>query len=126
MSKQKNFGEASESRFLLDQIADKWTIVVLSAISPKPAKFNEVRLAAVGIAHDALTMCLRRLERNGLITKTVLATEPVSTEYAITALGATLVQPFAALTAWTETNLEAVTHFQLKFDDFQKQRKTSK
>ena len=126
MSKQKSFGEASESRLLLDQIADKWTVVVLSAISEKVIKFNEVRLAAAGINHDALTMCLRRLERNGLITKTVLQTEPVSTEYAITALGTSLMEPFRVLQAWSETNLDAVTHANLRFDDFQKQRKSSK
>jgi DNA-binding HxlR family transcriptional regulator len=126
MSKQTNFGELSESRFLLDQLADKWSIVVMAAISPKPAKFNEVRIAATGIAHDALTQCLRRLERNGLITKTVLQTDPVSTEYAITALGTSLMVPYAALNAWSETNLPAVNHAQLRFDDFQKQKKHSK
>jgi DNA-binding HxlR family transcriptional regulator len=124
MSKSKNFGEMTESRFLLDQIADKWSVVVLTALAPKPAKFNEVRLAAAGIAHDALTACLRRMERNGLLTKTILQTEPVSTEYAITELGNSLVVPYAALTAWSEEKLDSVTRAQNRFDEFQKQRKS--
>ena len=126
MSKSKNFVEFSESRLLLDQIADKWSVLVLSAVSAKPAKFNEVRLAAAGINHDALTLCLRKLERNGLITKAVLETEPVSTEYTITKLGSTLADLYGALTAWTEANHGGVTQAQFKFDDFQKQRNASR
>lgn len=71
-------------RPVLDKIADKWTILILVVICPQPARFNEIKRRLDGITHKALADALKRLERNGLVTRTVLPTAPIGVEYAIT------------------------------------------
>lgn len=96
-------------RPVLEQIADKWTIMILTVLCPRPARFNEIRRRLDGITHKALADALKRLERNGLVTRTVLPTAPIGVEYAITPLGHSLRQPFEALCAWALTNGQAMT-----------------
>lgn len=95
-------------RPVLDKIADKWTILILTVLCPKPARFNEVKRRLDGITHKALADSLKRLERNGLVTRTVLATTPIGVEYAITPLGHSLRQPFDALCAWALAHHQAI------------------
>jgi DNA-binding HxlR family transcriptional regulator len=87
-------------RSVLDKIADKWTIMILTVLCPKPSRFNEIKRRLNGITHKALADALKRLERNGLVTRTVLPTAPIGVEYAITPLGHSLRQPFEALCNW--------------------------
>ena len=87
-------------RPVLDKIADKWTILILTVLCPRPARFNAIKRRLDGITHKALADALKRLERNGLVTRTVLPTAPIGVEYAITPLGHSLRQPFEALCAW--------------------------
>jgi DNA-binding HxlR family transcriptional regulator len=87
-------------RPVLHQIADKWTILILTAICSKPARFNEILRRLDGITHKALADALKRMERNGLVTRTVLATQPIGVEYTLTPLGLTLREPFGALIDW--------------------------
>lgn len=87
-------------RSVLDKIADKWTIMILTVLCPKPSRFNEIKRRLDGITHKALADALKRLERNGLVTRTVLPTAPIGVQYAITPLGHSLRQPFEALCAW--------------------------
>src|SRR5690606_16836362 len=82
------------------KIADKWTILILTAVSREPQRFNEIKRRIGGITHKALSDALKRLERNGMVTRTVLPTSPVGVEYAITPLGRSLREPFYALCAW--------------------------
>ena len=86
-------------RPVMDKIADKWTIMILTVICLKPSRFNEIKRRLDGITHKALADALKRLERNGLVTRTVLPTSPIGVEYAITPLGYSLRQPFEALCA---------------------------
>ncbi|WP_232830473.1 helix-turn-helix domain-containing protein [Oceanicella sp. SM1341] len=95
-------------RLLLDQIADKWSVLILAALCPRPLRFNELRRQLEGITQKALTQGLRKLERNGIISRRVIATSPVAVEYAITPLGRTLEQPISALHGWTHTHYDAV------------------
>lgn len=78
--------QMAQIRPVLDKIADKWTILILIliVICPKPSRFNEIKRRLDGITHKALADALKRLERNGLVTRTVLPTSPVGVEYAIT------------------------------------------
>jgi len=87
-------------RPVLDKIADKWTILILTVLCPRPSRFNAIKRRLDGITHKALADALKRLERNGLVTRTVLQTAPIGVEYAITPLGHSLRQPFEALCAW--------------------------
>ena len=95
-------------RPVLDKIADKWTILILTVLCPRPSRFNAIKRRLDGITHKALADALKRLERNGLVTRTVLPTAPIGVEYAITPLGHSLRQPFEALCAWALTNGAAI------------------
>ena len=95
-------------RPVLDKIADKWTIMILCVLCPKPARFNAIKRRLDGITHKALADALKRLERNGLVTRTVLPTAPIGVEYAITPLGHSLRQPFEALWAWALHHGDAI------------------
>ncbi|WCK05689.1 winged helix-turn-helix transcriptional regulator [Agrobacterium tumefaciens] len=104
-------------RPVLDKIADKWTILILTVICPKPSRFNEIKRRLDGITHKALADALKRLERNGLVTRTVLPTQPVGVEYAITPLGHSLREPFEALCSWAAANGDKVEAAMLRYDN---------
>lgn len=87
-------------RPVLDKIADKWTIMIMIVLCPKPSRFNEIKRRLDGITHKSLADALKRLERNGLVTRTVLPTAPIGVEYAITPLGQSLRPSFDALCDW--------------------------
>jgi DNA-binding HxlR family transcriptional regulator len=105
-------------RLLLDQIADRWSILVLGAIcaSGGTLRFNALKRQARGITQKTLTQCLRRLERNGIVERRVIDTAPPGVEYVVTELGRTLDRPFAALNAWTAQYADAVRAAQDAFD----------
>lgn len=95
-------------RPVLDKISDKWTILILTAISTEPKRFNQLKRQLDGITHKALSDALKRLERNGLATRTVLPSSPIGVEYAITPLGLSLRDPFQALCAWALAHREEI------------------
>ena len=109
--------DMAQVRPVLDKIADKWTILILTVICPKPSRFNEIKRRLDGITHKALADALKRLERNGLVTRTVLPTQPIGVEYAITPLGLSLREPFEALCAWASANGERVEAAMQRYDD---------
>ncbi len=113
---QQVFIEAEATRPVLDQIADKWSVMILGVICTQPSRFNAIKRRLGRITHKALTQALRRLERNGLVTRRVIATSPVAVEYSITPLGLTLQQPFAALYAWAVNHKSEVAQAQTAFD----------
>lgn len=104
------------SRFLLDQIADKWSVLILAALCKKPLRFNELKRCLDGITQKALTQALRRLERNGILARRVIPSSQVAVEYSITPLGRTLQHPFNALYLWTLEHLDTVIKAQAEFD----------
>lgn len=106
-------------RLLLDQIADRWTILVLGAICAAEGsriRFNALRREVDAISQKTLTQCLRGLERNGLVERHLIEGAPPGVEYAITALGRTLDKPFDALNAWTREHAEAIRAAHSAFD----------
>jgi len=105
-------------RLLLDQIADRWTILVLGALCAADGRlrFNALRREIEGISQKTLTQCLRRLERNGLVDRHLIDGAPPGVEYAMTALGYTLDKPFQALNGWTSEHAAAVRSAQATFD----------
>lgn len=109
-------GVDCSSRFLLDQIADKWSVLILAALCEKPLRFNELKRCLDGITQKALTQALRRLERNGILARRVIPSSQVAVEYSITPLGRTLEHPFNALYLWTLDHLAAVMQAQADFD----------
>ncbi|MBY3135484.1 MULTISPECIES: winged helix-turn-helix transcriptional regulator [Rhizobium] len=116
------FGDMAQVRPVLDKIADKWTILILTVICPKPSRFNEIKRRLDGITHKALADALKRLERNGLVTRTVLPTQPIGVEYAITPLGHSLREPFEALCSWAAANGNKVEAATLRYDNTENRR----
>lgn len=93
---------------LLDQIADKWSVLILGVLCAGPLRFNAVKRGLPGVTQTALTQALRRLERNGIISRRLASISPVAVEYAITPLGRSLEPLFQALDAWTRNHLAEV------------------
>jgi DNA-binding HxlR family transcriptional regulator len=105
------------ARSFFDQVANKWSVMILTLLTEKPTRFNEMRRKMEGITHKALTQALRRLERNGLIARKVLNTSPVAVEYSITELGRTLQVPFGAMYEWSINHLHEIEEAQVAFDE---------
>ena len=112
----QRFSVDCPSRLLIDQIADKWSIMVLTALDLGPMRFNAIKRRLEGVTQKALTQCLRRLERNGLIARRVIPVSPVAVEYETTPLGRTLQPPFMALYAWTLDHMAEVEQARMTFD----------
>jgi DNA-binding HxlR family transcriptional regulator len=104
------------ARVLFDQIADKWSMMILTVISGEPQRFNAIKRRLEGVSQKSLTQTLRKLERNGLIRRHVIATSPVAVEYSISPLGYTLLGPFRAVYLWTKDNMTQVEAARMAFD----------
>lgn len=104
------------TRMVLDRVADKWTTLVLGLLSQHPWRFNALLRKIEGLSQKVLSQTLKRLERDGLVSRTAFATVPVTVEYAITPLGRTLAHSLDALIAWAEQNIESVQAAQRAFD----------
>ena len=92
---------------VLDALGGKWPVMVLATLWEGPQRFNELR-RRVGASQKMLTQALRQLERDGLVSRTVKATVPVTVEYAMTPLGETLARTVDGLRQWSEQNLGRV------------------
>ena len=96
------------TRVVLDRVADKWAVLVLGLLGDGPVRFNHLRRRIEGISQKMLTQTLKNLEADGLVTRTVFPTVPVTVEYALTPLGESLAPALDALRRWAEENIEAV------------------
>jgi DNA-binding HxlR family transcriptional regulator len=103
-------------RPVLEQISDKWSILVLTFICHKPQRFNVIKRRLDGITQKALTETLRRMERNGLVDRRVIPTSPVAVEYSITPLGRTLQGPFTEFYEWAVSHQPDIVNAQEVFD----------
>ncbi|MBI4911554.1 MAG: helix-turn-helix transcriptional regulator [Acidobacteria bacterium] len=93
------------SRRALDLIADKWTTLVIHLLRGGRMRYGEIHKGIGGISQKMLTQTLRQMEQNGLVTRTVYPVVPPHTEYELTHLGRTLLEPLGALCRWAETHL---------------------
>lgn len=110
------YSAACPTRQLLDRIADKWTTLVLTTLRDDPMRFNALRRQIEGVSQKMLSQTLRQLERDGLATRTVTPTVPVSVSYALTPLGLTLVEAMQAMIDWAEDNMSEVAKAQAAYD----------
>lgn len=110
------FASACATRPILDQIADKWSVMILAVICHEPSRFNAIKRRLEGVTQKALTQALRRLERNGIVARQVLPGPPVAVVYSITPMGRTLQEPFAALYAWALDHASEIRQAQAEFD----------
>jgi DNA-binding HxlR family transcriptional regulator len=109
--------EISATRPVLEQITNKWSVLILTVLCTEPSRFNAIKRRLDPITHKALTEALRRLERNGLVNRRVIASSPLGVEYSITPLGRTLQDPFVALITWAAKHGGSIEHAQLTFDE---------
>src|SRR5476649_77162 len=112
----EDFDANCPQRLLLDQLTEKWSMLVLIALDEGPLRFNAVKRQLVGVTQKALTQCLRRLERNGIVTRRVVPASPIAVEYAITPLGRSVQRPLKAIYRWTTEHLTKVEQARLAFD----------
>jgi DNA-binding HxlR family transcriptional regulator len=108
--------DAQRTRPILEQIGNKWSVLILIVLCSSPSRFNEIMRRLDGITHKALADALKRLERNGLIRRDVLPTTPVGVKYTITPLAKSLRQPLSALYDWALTNGPELERAQAEFD----------
>lgn len=104
------------TRQVLDRVADKWSVLILALLLRGTARFNQIRRAIDGISQKMLTQALRKLERDGLVSRKIIPTVPVTVEYSITPLGRTLADTVDALRVWAERHIADVQRAQRRYD----------
>jgi DNA-binding HxlR family transcriptional regulator len=101
---------------VLARVGDKWTVLVVSTLGDGAKRFNELRKALGSISQRMLTLTLRGLERDGLVTRTVFPTIPPRVDYELTALGRSLLEPVSELGLWARKNRGAIQDARHRFD----------
>ena len=104
------------SRQLLDRISDKWVALVLVALEDQPRRYSEIARTIAGVSQKMLTQTLRGLERDGLLTRTVTATVPVTVTYELTDLGHSLQEVMWGLKIWAESHMGTVLESRASYD----------
>ena len=124
------FLAACPSRQLLDRISDKWVTLILAALgsngphrpddgcagAPRPMRYSELSRRLAGVSQKMLTQTLRSLERDGLVTRTVTPTVPVTVTYELTDLGQSLQQVMGRIKQWAESHMDAVLVHREQYD----------
>jgi DNA-binding HxlR family transcriptional regulator len=106
---------------VLNRIGDKWSVLVIMLLGEKPMRFNEIRRIIDGISQRMLTLTLRGLERDGLVTRHLTPIIPPRVDYQLTDLGRSLCKPVVALGTWARRHGEEIERAQSRFDEI-KQR----
>ncbi|MDR7275378.1 winged helix-turn-helix transcriptional regulator [Catenuloplanes atrovinosus] len=96
-------------RGILDRICNKWTLLVVATLDGSTLRFSDLHAQIPGISQRMLTLTLRNLERDGLVSRTVHAEVPPRVEYALTPAGSSLIPPALALASWA---IEHVPHIE--------------
>lgn len=103
-------------REVLHRIGDKWSVLIVDLLGEGAMRFNDLRRSVEGISQRMLTLTLRGLERDGLVTRTVFPEIPPRVEYELTRLGKTLLEPIQGLAEWAEKNRTSIQEARDKFD----------
>jgi DNA-binding HxlR family transcriptional regulator len=101
---------------VLARVGDKWSVFVIMLLGGGPRRFNELKRMIGGISQRMLTLTLRGLERDGLITRTVFPTVPPRVDYELTDLGRGLWKPVEALGTWATEHLTEIEDARARFD----------
>lgn len=109
-------GDCRAVSAVLARIGDKWSVLIVSRLGDGPQRFNELRRNVGGISQRMLTLTLRTLERDGLVTRTVFPVVPPRVDYELTQLGRSLLAPVSALGEWAIKNRTKIEDAQRFFD----------
>jgi DNA-binding HxlR family transcriptional regulator len=101
---------------VLATLSDRWVTLVLSALADGPLRHSELRRTVAGATQKMLTQTLRKLEREGLVSRTVAATVPPRVDYALTALGESLLPVQLAVKQWAESHIAEVHAARREYD----------
>jgi DNA-binding HxlR family transcriptional regulator len=101
---------------LLSRIGDKWTVLVVSTLADGSKRFNELRREIPSVSQRMLTLTLRNLERDGLVSRAVTPSIPPRVDYTLTELGHSLQKPISALSQWAMDNVATIHAAQAEFD----------
>jgi len=101
---------------VLARVGDKWSVLVVTQLGDGPKRFNELRRTIGGISQRMLTLTLRGLERDGLVTRTVFPPVPPRVDYELTSLGRDLLQPVSELGAWAIRNQSKIEKARSRYD----------
>lgn len=104
------------TRQLLDRIGDKWSVLILLLLGDEDLRFSELKRRIDGVSQKMLSQTLRSLERDGLVTRTVVATVPVTVIYGIAPLGRELLDAMRMMIDWAETRMADVASAQRRYD----------
>jgi DNA-binding HxlR family transcriptional regulator len=103
-------------RHVMDDVGDKWSILVISALKPSSQRFSELKRAIPDISQRMLTQTLRKLERDGYATRTVTPSIPPRVDYALTDLGRSLCAAMEPLAEWAVEARDAVAQARASYD----------
>ena len=109
-------GACQEVSSILSRIGDKWTVLVVMMLADGPRRFNELKRSIGGVSQRMLTLTLRGLERDGMVTRTIYPTIPPRVEYQLTDLGHSLRVPVDALGSWAFEHLPCIASARAAFD----------
>jgi DNA-binding HxlR family transcriptional regulator len=103
-------------REVLDRVGDKWSLYIIGSLRDGPRRFSELKRGIERISQRMLTLTLRSLERDGLVTRTLYPTIPPRVDYELTPLGRTLLDPVMALVAWADSHRLDIQDARGRFD----------
>ena len=109
-------GDCARVSQVLSRVGDKWSVLVVMLLRTGPRRFGQLKREIGGVSQRMLTLTLRGLERDGLVTRTVFPTVPPRVDYELTALGQSLRQPVEALGSWAFANVDAIDQARETFD----------
>ncbi|AOK63692.1 hypothetical protein WM29_31095 [Burkholderia ubonensis] len=110
------FSATCPTRQILDQIANKWAVLIMLAVWVQPRRFNELKRAVEGISQKVLGQTLRELERNGLVERRVLSAKPIAVEYRLTEHGRSLTEIVEEIRAWSVRTLAQTLKARARYD----------
>lgn len=110
------FKMACPSRQVLDRISDRWSALVMLALQDGTLRFSELRRRIEGVSQKMLTQSLRGLERDGLVTREVFPTVPVTVEYSLTDMGRSLSRVVNEVRAWAYGHIEQIDAARKEYD----------
>jgi len=109
---------ACPTRQVLGRVANKWTMLVITALSDEEVlRFSQLRRRVEGVTQKVLTQTLRGLERDGLVDRAVYPTVPVTVEYRLTSLGRSLASAVSVIKAWAYENIEELERAREHYDE---------
>jgi DNA-binding HxlR family transcriptional regulator len=110
---------------VLARVGEKWSILIIMMLSGGPRRFTELKRSINGISQRMLTLCLRGLERDGLINRNVIAVMPPHVEYSLTPLGVSLTKPVIALGSWASDHIADIDAARAAFDQQEADQKAT-